>query len=348
MPIDRKAILNTYSPKVERWDPASFVSVGNGEFATTVDYTGMQTILPSHPAATPLATMASWGFHSYPDSMVGRYDLLQRKTYQGSKGPVGYMSDAAGQEALFETLRINPHRFNLARFSLFTPALGTTSLIEQISEAQQRLDLFSGTITSTYRLLEDPVTVITAVHPELDQLSVSLASEADLGMLLSFPYPSHQKDGSNWEAEEFHTTNLISVGKNRWKIARIVDQTLYTVEILTNTNAQLSLIGTHQVLIQKTSKTLEINMLFSPNTAEQVHPVDFAQCIQASAAHWQRFWLEGGFVDVTASEDRRAGELQRRILLSQYLLAIQSSGSTPPAETGLTCNSWYGKFHLEM
>ena len=23
-------------------------------------------------------------------------------------------------------------------------------------------------------------------------------------------------------------------------------------------------------------------------------------------------------------------------------------GSLPPQETGLTCNSWYGKFHLEM
>jgi len=35
-------------------------------------------------------------------------------------------------------------------------------------------------------------------------------------------------------------------------------------------------------------------------------------------------------------------------VLSQYLTAIQSAGSQPPQETGLTCNSWYGKFHLEM
>jgi hypothetical protein len=30
------------------------------------------------------------------------------------------------------------------------------------------------------------------------------------------------------------------------------------------------------------------------------------------------------------------------------LTAIQCAGSLPPQETGLTCNSWYGKFHLEM
>ena len=36
------------------------------------------------------------------------------------------------------------------------------------------------------------------------------------------------------------------------------------------------------------------------------------------------------------------------MVLSQYLTAIQCAGSAPPQETGLTCNSWYGKFHLEM
>ena len=35
-------------------------------------------------------------------------------------------------------------------------------------------------------------------------------------------------------------------------------------------------------------------------------------------------------------------------MLSQYLTAIQCAGSMPPQETGLTVNSWYGKFHLEM
>jgi len=40
--------------------------------------------------------------------------------------------------------------------------------------------------------------------------------------------------------------------------------------------------------------------------------------------------------------------LERRIVLSQYLTAIQCAGSIPPQETGLVCNSWYGKFHLEM
>jgi hypothetical protein len=35
-------------------------------------------------------------------------------------------------------------------------------------------------------------------------------------------------------------------------------------------------------------------------------------------------------------------------VLSQYLTAIQCAGSLQPQETGLTYNSWEGKFHLEM
>jgi hypothetical protein len=51
---------------------------------------------------------------------------------------------------------------------------------------------------------------------------------------------------------------------------------------------------------------------------------------------------------LAGSKDPRAAELERRIVLSQYLTAIQCAGSKPPQETGLTVNSWYGKFHLEM
>ena len=53
----------------------------------------------------------------------------------------------------------------------------------------------------------------------------------------------------------------------------------------------------------------------------------------------------GRFLEV---HDERAAELERRVVLSQYLMAIQSAGIYPPQETGLTYNSWYGKFHIEI
>jgi hypothetical protein len=58
--------------------------------------------------------------------------------------------------------------------------------------------------------------------------------------------------------------------------------------------------------------------------------------------------MHSAAVDFSGSTDPRATELERRIILSQYLLRIQDAGDYPPQETGLTYNSWYGRPHLEM
>ncbi|MDQ0826776.1 hypothetical protein QFZ60_002949 [Arthrobacter sp. B2I5] len=68
----------------------------------------------------------------------------------------------------------------------------------------------------------------------------------------------------------------------------------------------------------------------------------------ASAAYWPEFWSSGGAIELDATDDPRARELERRIVLSQYLTTVNCSGSLPPQETGLVCNSWRGRFHLEM
>ena len=70
--------------------------------------------------------------------------------------------------------------------------------------------------------------------------------------------------------------------------------------------------------------------------------------MSAARTHWNRFWSTGGAIDLSGSADPRWRELERRIVLSQYLTAIQCAGSYPPQESGLTFNSWEGKFHLEM
>lgn len=69
----------------------------------------------------------------------------------------------------------------------------------------------------------------------------------------------------------------------------------------------------------------------------------------ACAVGWERFWQGGGAIDLSGSRDPRWQELERRIVLSQYELAVQSAGDQPPAEAGLTgYDPWAGKFHLEM
>jgi hypothetical protein len=75
---------------------------------------------------------------------------------------------------------------------------------------------------------------------------------------------------------------------------------------------------------------------------------DFEETMHNNEIHWESFWKSGGAVDFSDCTDPRAEELERRTVLSQYLTKIQGSGNLPPQETGLTFNSWFGKFHLEM
>jgi hypothetical protein len=101
------------------------------------------------------------------------------------------------------------------------------------------------------------------------------------------------------------------------------------------------------VLSPSNATQLECVIAFSPKPGNSTLPtVD--STFKASEAHWQRFWLRGAAVDLSDSKESRSSELERRIVLSQYLTAIQCAGTLPPQETGLTVNSWYGKFHLEM
>ena len=69
----------------------------------------------------------------------------------------------------------------------------------------------------------------------------------------------------------------------------------------------------------------------------------FGPTCEAGKKSWSEFWMTGGAVDFSECTDPRAFELERRVILSQYLTRIQCSGSLPPAETGLTYNSWYRK-----
>lgn len=70
--------------------------------------------------------------------------------------------------------------------------------------------------------------------------------------------------------------------------------------------------------------------------------------IAASQKSWPQYWKSGGAIDLSASTDSRASELERRIVLSQYLLAVNEAGGYPPQESGLVNNGWFGRWHMEM
>ena len=74
-----------------------------------------------------------------------------------------------------------------------------------------------------------------------------------------------------------------------------------------------------------------------------------AETKTAGAARWEKHWSTGGAIDLSASKDARWMELERRIVLSQYLMAAMSAGSWPSSENGLLgIDNWRGQFHMEM
>jgi hypothetical protein len=59
---------------------------------------------------------------------------------------------------------------------------------------------------------------------------------------------------------------------------------------------------------------------------------------------WNNYWEKGGFVDLTASTNPNATELQRRIITSQYHVRVNSAANgQSPQESGLMNNGWYGR-----
>ena len=87
---------------------------------------------------------------------------------------------------------------------------------------------------------------------------------------------------------------------------------------------------------------------FSPARALPDALPDAGATFAACRRHWPAFWKSGGAIDLSGSRDPRWRELERRVVLSQYLMAVNAAGSLPPQESGLVNNGWYGRFHLEM
>jgi hypothetical protein len=131
---------------------------------------------------------------------------------------------------------------------------------------------------------------------------------------------------------------------------RILDDTHYAVAVEQSKGFQVVKAGPHEFILcadAEGPEVLEFVVAFAPDRVKAALP-DFAAVKAGAASHWGRFWNSGGVIDLSGSADPRWPELERRIVLSQYLTAIHCSGSMPPQETGLVENSWFGKPHLEM
>jgi len=81
--------------------------------------------------------------------------------------------------------------------------------------------------------------------------------------------------------------------------------------------------------------------LWISSTLQSKLPPTVEDLFASSAKHWPKLWESGAAVEFAGSTSLDAAELERRVVLSQYISMSQESGSNPPQETGLMTNSWY-------
>ncbi len=337
--------VSRHDPVITRFSPESPLTVGNGSFAYTADISGMQTLYRESLGETPLCTMADWGWHSIPAPVPGgRYTLSDirkdRFSFQGRE--VTYARTRfPGSEAAYDWLRENPHKANLARIGLLIHGEAPDS--KDFSDIRQTLHLYSGVLESYYLLKGTPCRVLTACDPEKDLLAFRIDSDLlQKGMTVGIEFPCGSPDisGSDWTSAQHHNTK-----QEGSTIHRTMDDLSYNIRE-NAPDAVIEQTDPHRIRITAGKNTLCLTLSFSRTGEPETKGADevFDRC----GKWWNRFWEQGGMLDLSGSSDPRAVELERRIVLSLYLLAVNSAGRMPPAETGLTCNSWYGKAHLEM
>lgn len=351
--INRKALLQRNSPIVHGFDSLSSLSVGNGGFAVTVDATGLQTFPAHYSKGVPLGTQSDWGWHSFanpkrytPEDAYRDYDFGRGRMepYSVQFNEPGRQQDAANW------LRINPHRLHLGVVGFELPS---TVTFDDFADVTQTLLLGSGIIDSRYTLQGVPVHVQTVCHPERDLLAARVKAGQPMPIRLHFPYPTgeHADDACDWDADSKHHTTLVSRRNNLAVFRRTIDATIYYVVVQWQGDVLIAQPSANCFVLTPSTGDFAFSCEFLPTyttTFTDYLLPTFGEAATASATAWAKFWNEGGVVDFSACTDPRAPELERRVVLSQYLMAIQAAGDTPPQETGLTYNSWYGKFHLEM
>ncbi|KAL4737129.1 Six-hairpin glycosidase-like protein [Aspergillus similis] len=353
--IDRMSIVSKYNVVRTHLidNETTPLQVGNGDFAFS--------------SFLPFNTLSSWGWHN--DSLPT--DGEQLDDYTGvpmlTHGRnVSYDIPDPDLPEVSQWLIGNPNRINLGRIGLRYK--NATLPAEKITDPRQELDLWNGVITSTFRIDENDVKVVTQGDFESDAVAFEIESDliesGDLTVELDFPYsPIHS---TKYKYEVFvgvydfpdnHTTSLLlSREKNTAHIHHKLQETSYFVSLRWPNSSPLHLFqprnatgpAKHRYTLQPLSKTstLSFSALFSPDRSSPALP---SIIHRRNSLAWNNYWQTGGFVDLTSSAAAAANELQRRIILSQYHVRVNSAATAQsPQESGLMNNGWYGKFHMEM
>jgi hypothetical protein len=347
-PIDRRAVVTRHDPVFTRVDYDAPLTVGNGGFAFTADITGLQTFSDVYyREGIPLETLSRWCWVTEGDSH--RYALADAdQTYTLADGRTQAFPTRTACAAC-DWLRKNPHDQPLGQLALdWTKDDGSPFLPADVGAPRQTLDLWRGILRSRYQLGGTLVEVTTAVDPGSDTVAVRVESRlvaaGRLRVRLAFPR-GHDLGVKNtppldWSRPESHLSRLVE--------PRVVERVVGSTRYFVSSSRDLRRAGPHTFLIEGDpgSKALAFALTFSPRSGSVVATAPLV--FESSAAWWEAFWQRAAALDLSGSTNPLASRLEERVVLSQYLTAVQMAGDVPPQESGLTCSTWFGKHHTEM
>ena len=379
--IDRRALVDRHQPRLQVIDTMAPLSVGNGRFCFTADVTGLQS-LPEHYRAsgTPLETQARWSWHENANPQGYKLSDANR-SYTAHGRTQGYPTNAgtpAGQ-----WLRENPHTQPLPQIGFILAQQGRGEgagaarplTAADVSAVDQRLDMWSGQLHSRVAILGQPASVRSAASPDSDTLAVRIETPlfaagrlaVRIALPLGYDLAVKHNPPLDWSHPDAHRTTVQEQTSRMLTVEHSRDASSYAMALTGAAALTIKRSGPHTFDVSPASgDSLDLTLTFTRRDAAPAVASSAAAAIAAvpapagvpatstdavferSAAHWRAYWQSGAAVDFTGSTDPRAHELERRVVLSQYLAAIQLGDELPAQESGLTTATWYGKHHTEM
>ena len=360
--IDRHAVVNRNNPVITKADTLASLSVGNGHFATTVDVTGLQSFPLDYKDGVPLNAMSDWGWHRF-ENTAGLKEADTEKAFDLGHGhsevyAVEYKKGGRQQQAT-TYFRVNPHRLCLGTVGLdLKTADGKAIALDGLSDIRQVQRLWDGEIESVFTADGQKVEVTTGVHPAKDALFARIVSpllkdrRAAVAVRFSYPTGKHADDANDWSKPTLHQSVIVAHDDHSALIERTLDSCRYYVLVQWEGNGSLQECDRHHFELTSADEVLTFSVEYSlarPAGGDAAAPrFEYDQYHKATLRHWNRWWQQGAIVDFSECTDPRAKELERRVVLSQYLTQINCANAQPPQESGLTYNTWFGRPHLEM
>lgn len=365
--IDRRKIVKNLNVHRNASSDATPLQVGNGNFAFGADVTGLQTF-------KPFATMSTWGWHNFSLPTTPKQTSVDGSSASPHcpKDPpptnrsldftgldwcthgrlVNYDQPNPAEADISTWLIANPQRLNLGSIGLY---FGGAQVSESdLTDKSQVLDVWTGSILSTFSYNGTQIRVQTRAATESDTVGISVESEllstGALGLSFDFPYADATKFDAPfvgvWNATSNHSTSLKTSG-SRLVIQHSLDTSSYFLTAAWEGTGQVTgpESGTHRYFLTVPgSSSLNLTAAFSPDEVSSL--VSLNDLADKAEVWWEDYWTSGAFIDLTSTSSTNATELQRRIILSQYLLVVNSASRFSPQESGLVNNGWYGKFHV--